>query len=177
MSSNQSDSLALLCKDVPPALHNKLHIHWDAWSQSCSADNISSDPGVDLSLFGKVLACSDFVASVCGRKPELWFALQRTASLEKDQSLAEYQSEITELLSALPANNDIALMQCLRLFRNREMLRIAWRDLVGLSSIVETLRNLTDLAEACVDQALAFLHQDQCATLGVPCLIIHRISI
>ena len=49
------------------------------------------------------------------------------------------------------------------------MLFRSWRDLVGLSSTVETLRNLTDLAEACVDQTLAFLHQDQCTTLGLPC--------
>ncbi|MCW8911209.1 MAG: bifunctional [glutamate--ammonia ligase]-adenylyl-L-tyrosine phosphorylase/[glutamate--ammonia-ligase] adenylyltransferase, partial [Gammaproteobacteria bacterium] len=169
MSSNQADSLALLCKDIPQVLHNKLHIHWDAWLLSCSSKNISSDPGVDLSLFGKILACSDFVASVCSRRPDLWFDIQSADYLNQQKSLDNYQSEITQLLAELPANNDIELMQCLRLFRNREMLRIAWRDLAGLAGTVETLRNLTELAEACVDQTLAFLYQDQCEALGVPC--------
>lgn len=169
MRFNSADSLALLCKDVPEILHNKLQIHWDGWSQSCARENISADPGVDITLFGKVLACSDFVASVCARRPALWFEALNSGSLLKDKSLTEYQAEINQLLIALPASNDIALMQCLRLFRHREMLRIAWRDLAGLAPIVETLKNLTDLAEACVDQTLAFLHQDQSAALGVPC--------
>lgn len=169
MTVNQADAFTRLCEAVPEPLHNKLRIHWDGWLQSCSSENISSDPGVDLKLFGKVFACSDFVALVCNRKPSLWFDLINSGDLEKCKSLDDYQSELEKLLAELPANNDIALMQCLRQFRNREMLRIAWRDLLEQASTVDTLQNLTDLAEACVDQTLAFLHEDQSAALGVPC--------
>ena len=42
----------------------------------------------------------------------------------------------------------------LRRFRNREMLRIVWRDLCGLASLGNTFRDLTGLAEACLQAAL-----------------------
>ena len=60
-------------------------------------------------------------------------------------------------------------MRQLRLFRHQQMLRIAWRDLAGLADNVETFRNLTDLAEACVDSTLELLYLDQCRQLGEPC--------
>jgi glutamate-ammonia-ligase adenylyltransferase len=82
--------------------------------------------------------------------------------------LADYQAELTDLFDSLPAANDVPLMQGLRLFRLKHMLRIAWRDLAGLAATTETLANLTDLAEACVDSSLEFLYQDQCRQLGVP---------
>jgi len=59
-------------------------------------------------------------------------------------------------------------MQQLRLFRAQQMLRIAWRDLSACADTTETLCNLTDLAEACVDITLETLYQDQCKQLGVP---------
>ena len=42
----------------------------------------------------------------------------------------------------------------LRRFRNREMLRIVWRDLCGLATLGETFASLTCLAEFCLQAAL-----------------------
>ena len=47
-----------------------------------------------------------------------------------------------------------ALHQTLRQVRQREMLRIAWRDLAGWATLEETLRDLSDLADACIQGAL-----------------------
>jgi glutamate-ammonia-ligase adenylyltransferase len=37
------------------------------------------------------------------------------------------------------------------------MVRIAWRDLAGAADLATTTSDLSDLAEACLDQALAWL--------------------
>lgn len=56
----------------------------------------------------------------------------------------------------------------LRLFRIREMLRIAVRDLAGLADLKAVLEDLTALADQCIQQALAFLYQRQCLEWGTP---------
>ncbi|MCB1778028.1 MAG: bifunctional [glutamate--ammonia ligase]-adenylyl-L-tyrosine phosphorylase/[glutamate--ammonia-ligase] adenylyltransferase, partial [Candidatus Competibacteraceae bacterium] len=58
----------------------------------------------------------------------------------------------------------------LRRGRRREMMRIAWRDLAGLAELTETLGDLTDLADAAVNAALARLYAWQCQQrYGAPC--------
>ena len=59
-------------------------------------------------------------------------------------------------------------MRELRWFRHREMCRILWRDLNGLSSVEESLVELTGLAEACILSALEFARSNVAARHGVP---------
>ena len=47
----------------------------------------------------------------------------------------------------------------LRKFRHQEMLRIVWRDLVGLSSVDETLMALSTMADACIEVASTWSHE------------------
>jgi [glutamine synthetase] adenylyltransferase / [glutamine synthetase]-adenylyl-L-tyrosine phosphorylase len=173
-----ADSLSLLQKNVPESLHDKLGKHWQSWLQSCEKENTSCDPLIDLHILGKIWACSDFVATNTIRRPQLWFDLIESKQLDRNLQLADYQSELKELYSKLPVSNDIALMQALRLFRQKHMIRIAWRDLcaseinnseTSFSEVTsQTLKELTDLAEACVDSTLEYLYQDQCDQIGIP---------
>ena len=50
----------------------------------------------------------------------------------------------------------------------RHELRIAWRDLSGAADLAETTADLSDLAEACLHRALAFLQRQQCDEFGAP---------
>ena len=171
-----ADSLSLLQKNVPEYLHEKLSKHWQSWLQACAKEDVSCDPVIELNVLGKTWACSNFIASNTIRRPKLWFDLIESKLLEVDLPFADYQSELEQILSTLPAANDIALMQALRLFRQKHMMRIAWRDLVApeesaAETTAQTLKNLTDLAEACVDLTLEYLYQEQCEQIGVPCNI------
>ncbi|MCP4722496.1 MAG: bifunctional [glutamate--ammonia ligase]-adenylyl-L-tyrosine phosphorylase/[glutamate--ammonia-ligase] adenylyltransferase, partial [Desulfobacteraceae bacterium] len=49
-----------------------------------------------------------------------------------------------------------------------ESIRIAWRDLTGTAGLKETLRDLSNLAEACVRFGFDFLYDDLCQRLGTP---------
>jgi [glutamine synthetase] adenylyltransferase / [glutamine synthetase]-adenylyl-L-tyrosine phosphorylase len=48
------------------------------------------------------------------------------------------------------------------------MVRIAWRDLSGLSNLSETMNDLTSFAEAVVSQSLAIIYGWQCEQYGTP---------
>ena len=146
---------------VPTQLHERISRHWQDWSEACQSIDKKPEENVELSLLGKIWACSEFAALTMVRNPELWFELLAKNVLEQACSLDDYQSQLNQRLEANPAINDMALMKQLRLFRQQQMLRIAWRDLAGLSETTETLRNLTDLAETCVDITLELLYQDQ----------------
>ncbi|MFW2373050.1 MAG: bifunctional [glutamate--ammonia ligase]-adenylyl-L-tyrosine phosphorylase/[glutamate--ammonia-ligase] adenylyltransferase [Gammaproteobacteria bacterium] len=158
----------LLLSQVPLALREKVSIHWEAWQQACRNIEQSESVGLDLALLGKHWACSDFVAGVMIKQPAQCLAMFNTGELDSSKNLEQYQSELAGLLADLPLANDFALMQGLRQFRQRQMFRIAWRDLATQAATLETLANLTDLAETCVELTLEYLYQDQCQALGTP---------
>ena len=77
-----------------------------------------------------------------------------------------YQQRLNSRLVSV--SNDVMLKQQLRYFRQREMVRIIWRDLAGWADLSETTRDLSAMADTCIQQALAILHQWQSDELGVP---------
>ena len=100
----------------------------------------------------RVLLCSEFVAQNCSRHPQL------PADLIDSGDLQSTQSPASRVAMALKAVQDEAgLSRGLRQIRRREMTRIAWRDLAGWATLDETLRDLSALADACMDGALACL--------------------
>jgi len=153
---------------VPELLHERVTRHWQDWLVACESIDESPLNSVDLSLLGKVWACSEFIATTMIRHPYLWFELTQKNSLELTFSLDDYRQQLSHRLEDNAVINDIALMKQLRLFRAQQMIRIAWRDLANSATTSETLCNLTDLAETCVDITLETLYQDQCKHLGVP---------
>ena len=84
--------------------------------------------------------CSYFADGILGRYPE-WL-----------QGLNQYQPPQNEALCAEIA--EFGLDAGLRRYRNRQMLRIIWRDLCGLSTLAETFSDLTTLAEICLQAAI-----------------------
>ena len=166
--TNPSTLSVTLLSRVPQSLHAKVSAHWQSWQTICEQQHLDSNPLVELSSLGYVWACSDFVSAIICRKPQFWFELVRSGALHNSLSLADYQQSLHQLITPIQPANDVLLMQTLRQFRQQHMLRIAWRDLTGLAPTAETLTNLTELAEACIDVTLEYLHQDQCSLLGTP---------
>jgi len=113
-----------------------------------------------------VLAFSDFAAESLVRDPALLAGLQAAGLLDRPAGPGELAARLDVFLQETPDAENLALR--LRRFRRREMVRIAWRDLAGLAELAETTGDLSDLAEACLDQSLAFLHRRQCADFGTP---------
>jgi len=115
----------------------------------------------------QVLSGSDYVTQWGNRYPERAQELLASADITRLYEAGAYQSKLQQLL--LDVADEASLHQKLRYFRQREMVRIIWRDLAGWADLAETVADLSALADACVTQSLNVLHQWQCQQLGTPC--------
>jgi glutamate-ammonia-ligase adenylyltransferase len=114
----------------------------------------------------KVWAVSAFVADHCLRDPGLLFSLLESGDLQANSGAAYYAQRLAEGLAGV--EDEAGLHRLLRRTRQREMLRIAWRDLAGWAELDETLQDLSVLAECCLRAALEFLYGKACARWGTP---------
>jgi len=164
MTGNTSIPAELL-SSVQLSLQSLVANFWSDWCQSCADKAV--DPRQDLSLevLGRTWACSDFVARNCIRYPETLYQLNREG-FDSSRSLADYKKMVSLALSNTTSDNE--LMSALRVLRQREMLRIAWRDLNALAEVATILCELTDFAEAVVAVTLEYLEQQQAEIFGMP---------
>ena len=114
----------------------------------------------------RVLAFSDFVAESLIADPSLLIDLWSSGELHKAAAPGETAARLAAVLEGSLEAEDLAVR--LRRFRRREMVRIAWRDLLGRADLAEVTADLSDLAGACLEQALFRLFRRQCAEQGTP---------
>jgi glutamate-ammonia-ligase adenylyltransferase len=118
-----------------------------------------ADPRLDLEVarsLPQVWVASEFVGRQCERDPELLRDIVGSGELMLSYVPGLLASRVRAAADA--AADEAALMRALRVARNREMVRIAWRDIAGWATLEETLADLSDLADACLDSALRRLH-------------------
>ncbi|BAN69819.1 bifunctional [glutamate--ammonia ligase]-adenylyl-L-tyrosine phosphorylase/[glutamate--ammonia-ligase] adenylyltransferase [endosymbiont of unidentified scaly snail isolate Monju] len=109
---------------------------------------------------------SEFAARRMLRHPEEFSELLALGLLGRARELDEMASELTQALAGV--NDEEALARVLRRFRQRELLRIVWRDLADLAPLHETLSELSELAELSVRFGLDHLYRWAVARDGTP---------
>lgn len=114
-----------------------------------------SDPNTHIAR-----RCSPFLDALISRHPDWLDALEDQGRLDK------CAPPEAPALAALVAQE--GLDAGLRIFRNREMMRIVWRELSGLATLVETMSDLSRLAEICLQAAVQQHRQILQARYGVP---------
>jgi len=152
-------------EQLPSPLHDTLQPQW-VELQAQLRDQLGTHFTIIESTLAGVLACSEYVLHWCRRRPE-WIAdLVSSGDMQRAYTQGDMQAGLCSRLNGV--SDEKQLSSRLRQFRQREMLRIIWRDLAGWAELEETMRDLSGLADACVDQALQLLYQWQCATFGTP---------
>jgi glutamate-ammonia-ligase adenylyltransferase len=119
-----------------------------------------------LDQLPRVLAFSDFVAESCIGDPLLLVRLWESGDIGRPTAAGAYAAGLAAWLAGSAEIDELASR--LRQFRRREMVRIAWRDLTGSADLAATTSDLSDLAEACLGQALTWLYARQCSAKGAP---------
>ena len=114
----------------------------------------------------RVLACSNYLRDVLTRYPEALPELLDSGRLARPLEAGELGRIAAEEISEELDETDC--LQRLRHLRHRELLRIGWRDLAGLADVPETLEELSALADAAIDSALAWSRADLAASHGTP---------
>ncbi|HEU5134671.1 MAG TPA: bifunctional [glutamate--ammonia ligase]-adenylyl-L-tyrosine phosphorylase/[glutamate--ammonia-ligase] adenylyltransferase [Steroidobacteraceae bacterium] len=113
----------------------------------------------------RVLAASDFVCNSLARDEALARWLIDDAALTRPLA----RGEMAQRLAAVIGEPDLAgFMAALRRQREREMVRIAWRDLSGWATLHETLADTSAFADAAITCAVEYASVDLERTYGEP---------
>ncbi|MBT8448518.1 MAG: bifunctional glutamine synthetase adenylyltransferase/deadenyltransferase, partial [Gammaproteobacteria bacterium] len=131
--------------------------HFDAEQYSA----ISSVTG-----FEAVINASEYVVQQCLRKTEQLFELLDRQLLEKSYQPGELRTLFCEQIEQV--EDEVTLARELRIFRRLQMIRIIWRDIARLAPLNETLEDLSELADVCVDEAVKKLFGWAVAKSGMP---------
>ncbi len=107
------------------------------------------------------LDCSPFLAGLVQRHPDWWAQLEDSGRLRTESA-----PEQAELATTVTGEG---LDPGLRQFRNREMMRIVWRDLNRLTAVENTLEDLSRLAEVCLQAAVEHHAAALTDRYGAPC--------
>jgi len=152
---------------LPVELKQRVERDWQAYQQALQQAGLKFEPAEELKqVIFRVWACSAYISQLCIQQPLIFPDLVRSGDLNRDYRATEYRVQLNLRLQKV--KNEQQLMAVLREFRQREMLRIAWRDLAGWAPLTEILRDLSLLADACVDLALAVLFKWACKQWGIP---------
>ncbi len=116
--------------------------------------------------FLRVSAGSDFVAEQAARSPEAFLDLADSGELERSLQTGELREQLHRSLAECADEDELARL--LRRFRNRQQVRIIWRDLSRQADLLETCRDLSELADVCIDEACRWLYPRLCAQFGTP---------
>jgi len=158
---------ALPVQSLPTALHDSAAAFNQQLQEKLSAEQlVCLENETFAASILKVCLCSRFVRDSWLRQPDLLPELLAGGDLLSALRRQHYSTELQTKTIA----GEVELSKQLRLFRRREMVRIAWRDLAGWADLDETLADLSALAEACIARALDFHYQQACQRWGTPTL-------
>ena len=154
---------------IPEALHGLVEQHWRGLADALA--RIENLPGVQdagglAQELTRVLVGSDYVAAQLAKRPELLQDLLARDDLHQACPAARYRERLASELAL--ADDEASLHRCLRQFRQREMVRIIWRDETRLADLRQTTQELSWLADACIDLTLDRLYGEACEKWGTP---------
>jgi glutamate-ammonia-ligase adenylyltransferase len=128
-------------------------------------DEHAAPPPREVDRLLRLLGGSSSLATALAGEGAGWPALFATTLAVGVRPLAEHVAALTA--GDEPADR-AALQRRLRLYCRREMVRIGGRDLIGLASVDDTVRELSVLAEALVDVAVTLARRRLEREWGAP---------
>jgi glutamate-ammonia-ligase adenylyltransferase len=105
-----------------------------------------------LSRLTNLIALSNLCRQILSRHPEYFDSLARGIFLHEGREQDEMYSELQDRVGASPRGEKREYV--IRRYRQREMVRIAYRDVADLANSLEVSRELSDLASACIQASL-----------------------
>ena len=116
--------------------------------------------------FARVTAASEFVIEQSVRDPLMLLSLVQSGELDRAFAPGELCAQIAAAVNAAQTEDELG--RALRRQRARHQVRIIWRDLIRQADLVQTCRDLSDMADASIDQAYQWLYRRHCEQFGTP---------
>jgi glutamate-ammonia-ligase adenylyltransferase len=146
-----------------PLITDCAQSYFDALSQRIDLDFLNEAQKEDLL---QVLGLSDFIADALIKQPDLLEGILKDKLLEFDSRKELMINELVTKLESVKDEN--SLHKVVRLFRRKQMVVIAWRELTLKSSLTESFEHISFLADLLIEKTLAWLYNDQCRLQGTP---------
>ncbi len=128
-------------------------------------ETLSAESGRALTA---LLAGSAALGNILVAHPD-WLRVLDMDSLKFPRRAQGFQRELGESLKPdLAAGNFSGVLAAVRRFKQREMLRIAARDLARLGHVAEITREISDLADACLEAVWKLCRQQFVERTGEP---------
>jgi len=131
-----------------------------------AAARFAAWPEARREAWRRVAAASDFVLQQALRDPQLLLQLADAGELERPLQAGELRAQLAQQLADCADEDELG--RRLRRFRNRQQLRIIWRDISRQADLRETCGDLSALADACIDLAYHWLYPRHCLQFGTP---------
>ncbi|MGD8932943.1 MAG: bifunctional [glutamate--ammonia ligase]-adenylyl-L-tyrosine phosphorylase/[glutamate--ammonia-ligase] adenylyltransferase [Chromatiales bacterium] len=149
------------------SLESQVETDWANWCEKARQAGVEAPADARfVAALKRVWEASSFVSKACQRHLELLPQLYGSGALETAYAEGAMAARLAERLAEVQDEKQLA--QRLRQFRRDQILRIIWRDIAGWAELAETLEDLSALADACIEQALALLYPWTCQELGTP---------
>ena len=152
---------------LPEPIHSNITAQVASFTENASAElrTVMATPEVNASL-PLVWASSEFVMNTCLRDASFLPTLVNTDALLHAVDASRLRAMLDQELK--DATSDADLQSALRRFRRRYMARIAWRDIAGWATLNETLLELSNLADICVQATYQHTYATLSALYGTP---------
>ncbi len=165
------DTLEAAIAALPAPLQREARLGWEHLHEQCDEAQRARYLGLlaDAEFAHRLVtlfAASPYCALLCRRFPDWLPQLAGSGALDQPRAAEQWRALLQLELDGV--DNTEALDVALRRFRNREYLRIVWRDFNHLADMVGTTADITRLAEVCIDAALDFHYRALCAECGTP---------
>ena len=156
---------------MPDSLQPLVAHHQQQWLHAVEQAGLSGRlqelPACFSDSIELAMAGSDFVAEQMRRDPAMIWQLEAAdGQLWRALRSGELSKELQAELALV--EDEEQLLRVLRRFRNRHQLRLIWRDLTRQAATMETTRELSDLADSCIEQAYQWHYRQALPGLGTP---------
>lgn len=137
-------------------------------SETDAAARLEQFSAEQINVLVSFLSGSQALGNLLAANPD-WLATLGIEHIRHPRRAQGLRVEVDAWLKPMLTSRDYATaLAKLRQFKQREMLRIAARDLARLGDVVEITRELSDVADVCLDTVWRILRQQSTEKLGQP---------
>src|SRR3990172_6531562 len=127
---------------------------------------ILPDAERNLRILSFLLSGSQYLTDILIKNPSYVSWLINPEILKKSRFKDEMYNDISYMFSKADSYKEKA--NSLRRFRNREFLRIGLRDLMKEADTIETIEDLSNVADICLQMAYEYCHSELERKYGIP---------
>ena len=141
--------------DIPGSLRDDTARLLERFHAACERDHIDVAVIDRAPALACVWATSPFVAQYAIREPGAFLSLIHPEAITTPRDIESSAAVVEKAVAGV--TDDDQMMRALRRVRNRELVRIAWRDLTGLADVETVLNELSVFADAILRTALTWV--------------------